>query len=217
MEDLEQENGELREEVIALRDSLEKLKNMVEALEIAQNQPREEPQRTVISEVMSTPIIEVCASDPRYAIPPNRPWSMPLKFVPEGYVQPSSEEPGGYKPLGVEVQQTTNIPGGYKPQDVNTTKTKAVIVPPPLVHVTPQHGEQTFHPAPTESAGVYERLDEFQEQFMEMQKELKALRGHDLFGKNAADLCLVPGSRSLTSLRYQTLRNTKAILALKVT
>lgn len=34
-------------------------------------------------------------------------------------------------------------------------------------------------------------MDEFQDQFVEMQKEIKALGGKDLFGKNAHDLCLV--------------------------
>ena len=65
-------------------------------------------------------------------------------------------------------------------------------MPQPVVHTIPQHGEQILHAAPSESAGVYERLDEFQEQILEMQMELKALRGQELFGKNAVDLCLVP-------------------------
>ena len=39
--------------------------------------------------------------------------------------------------------------------------------------------------------GVYERMEEFQDQFLEMQKELRVIHGQDLFGKEAADLCLV--------------------------
>lgn len=35
-------------------------------------------------------------------------------------------------------------------------------------------------------------MGEFQDQFQAMQKEIQALRGKDLFRKNAHDLCLVP-------------------------
>jgi hypothetical protein len=35
-------------------------------------------------------------------------------------------------------------------------------------------------------------MDDFQAQFDKMQLEIKALRGKDLFGKDAHDLCLVP-------------------------
>ena len=47
-------------------------------------------------------------------------------------------------------------------------------------------------PPPSENLGVYDRMDNFQDQFDKMQKELKALRGKELFGKNVNDLCLVP-------------------------
>ena len=66
-----------------------------------------------------------------------------------------------------------------------------MFVPPPVMHTTPHTG-QSFHATPSEGMGVYERMDEFQDQFLEIQKELRAIRGQDLFGKEAADLCLVP-------------------------
>ena len=40
--------------------------------------------------------------------------------------------------------------------------------------------------------GFYDRMDDFQDQFIEMHKEVKALRGKELFGQNVSDLCLVP-------------------------
>src|SRR4051812_39379118 len=43
--------------------------------------------------------------------------------------------------------------------------------------------------APSE---IHDRMDGFQDQFEELQKEMKALRGKELFGKNVHDLCLVP-------------------------
>ena len=36
-------------------------------------------------------------------------------------------------------------------------------------------------------------MDAMNDQFLELRKELKNLRGKDLFGKSAAELCLVPG------------------------
>ena len=62
-------------------------------------------------------------------------------------------------------------------------------MPPPVVHITPD--DQIYHAAPSEGMGVYERMDEFQEQFSAMKKELQAICGQELFGKDAADLCLV--------------------------
>jgi len=38
-------------------------------------------------------------------------------------------------------------------------------------------------------------MNDFQERFDEMKREIKALCGKDLFGKNAHDLCLVPNVR----------------------
>jgi hypothetical protein len=55
--------------------------------------------------------------------------------------------------------------------------------------------EPIYHAEPTESVGTYVHLDDFQEQFDEMQWEIRALHGKDLFGKNAHDLCLVPNVR----------------------
>lgn len=61
MDRLEQENRELREEVTTLRDGYERLTTMMEALAAAQNQPPPPPpqtslQRTVIFDIVSTPV-----------------------------------------------------------------------------------------------------------------------------------------------------------------
>jgi hypothetical protein len=40
-------------------------------------------------------------------------------------------------------------------------------------------------------------MDEMKDQFLELRKELKTLRGKDLFGKSAAELCLVPNLKIL--------------------
>ena len=171
MEGLDQENEELREEIATLRDTVQRLNGMVEAMVASQNQPAQEDlQRTVISEVVSTPVCGVPAVDPRYVMPPNRPWGMPLNFVPEGYVPPVTENPRivieeqlpeGYRPLDAEVARTTALSEGYRPQIIKAPRVSAVsTVPHPIVH-TVQQEEQTSNIAPAESAKVYERLDGF--------------------------------------------------------
>ena len=73
MDQLEQENRELREEVTNLKDIMEKLNLMVETLTAAQNRPSTPLQRTVISEIVSSPIVGVPVNVPQYQMPPNHP------------------------------------------------------------------------------------------------------------------------------------------------
>ncbi|GAU47885.1 hypothetical protein TSUD_404570 [Trifolium subterraneum] len=82
------------------------------------------------------------------------------------------------------------------PQLVNTLRQVTATVSAPLVHTIPQTQMPIFH---AESVGGYDRMDDLQIKYDEMQKEMKALRGKDLFGQDAHELCLVPGCRdSLT-------------------
>ena len=50
-------------------------------------------------------------------------------------------------------------------------------VPSLVVHDTPYVEELVFHADHSESVGVYERMDGFQDQLQEMQKEIQALKG----------------------------------------
>ncbi|XP_050897313.1 uncharacterized protein LOC127104153 [Lathyrus oleraceus] len=138
----------------------------MEALAAAQNQPPPPPQtplqRTVISEIVSTPIFVDPVSAPQYHMPSGFPWGMPHNFVPEGY------------------QSAVEVPMAQP----------MMSIPPLVVHVVPYVEEHDFHAYQSESVHVYERMDEFQDQFQAMHKEIQALRGKDLFGKNAHDLCL---------------------------
>ncbi|XP_050914788.1 uncharacterized protein LOC127129693 [Lathyrus oleraceus] len=169
MSHLEQENQELREEVITLKDSLERLTAMMDTLVVAQNQSSnnsQDPlQRTTISENVSTPIPVAVVNDQQYHMPPGFPWG-----IPHGY-----------------------MPTGYRPENVEAPVVTAVMsVPPHVVHTTPYNEENIFDAAPSEVVGVDERLEVFQDQLLEMQREINALRGKDLFGKTAFELCLVP-------------------------
>ncbi|KAI5429247.1 hypothetical protein KIW84_034025 [Lathyrus oleraceus] len=44
-------------------------------------------------------------------------------------------------------------------------------------------------------------MDEMKDRFLELRKELKTLRGKDLFGKNAIELCLVPNVKILVKFK----------------
>ncbi|XP_058751472.1 uncharacterized protein LOC131624533 [Vicia villosa] len=90
------------------------------------------------------------------------------------------------RPYGIDMNfqlagQQIPVPHTIIPQAIMTAT-------PAIVNTVPLHNEQIFHGAPSEGMG---RLEEFEDQFLEMQKEIKALRGKDLFGKEVNDLCLV--------------------------
>ena len=71
---------------------MERLSLMVETLTAAQNRSSTPLQRTVISEIVSSPIVGVPFNAPRYQMLPNRPWGMPLNLIPEGYIPPVTED-----------------------------------------------------------------------------------------------------------------------------
>ena len=54
---------------------------------------------------------------------------------------------------------------------------------PPTVNAMSFVNDEVYcpFPPPSESVGFYDRLDDFQDQFNEMQKEMKALQGKELF------------------------------------
>ena len=155
MENIEQENRELREEVSTLKTGMAHLTSLVETLVAAQSQARaptpistqaqtqdvSQPQVTVISEVVSTPIsvIPTTIIDARYQMPPGYPWGMPPNFIPAGF-----------------------NPTTQNPLAVMTTK-------PPIMHTIPYAEEQVYHgTAPSESMGIYDKMNDFQDQFQAM-------------------------------------------------
>lgn len=103
----------------------------------------------MISEITCTPISVASVSASQHQMPPGFPWGMLHSFAPKGY-QPT---------IKVLISQPI------------------MSILPPVVHATPYVEETIFHVDQSESVGVYERMDEFQDQFQAMQKEIKALRG----------------------------------------
>jgi hypothetical protein len=57
----------------------------------------------------------------------------------------------------------------------------------------PRVDDTIYHSEASEGSDVHEKMDAMNDQFLELRKELRTLRGKDLFGKSAAELCLVPG------------------------
>lgn len=122
-------------------------------------------QRTFISKIISTLVSVVPASQPAQSMPAKFPWGMPLNHVPEGYA-----------PTVALMQISCPI----------------MSAPPPIVHAFPRVEETIYHSEPFKGPDMYEKIDEMKYQFQELKKELKTLRGKYLFGKSAAELCLVP-------------------------
>jgi len=80
------------------------------------------------------------------------------------------------------------------------THQHAAHAPPPLVRAPPvnmtysaptvPHNEEPIYRSGNVEA--YDRVDDLLGKYDEMQREMRALRGKEIFGKTAYDLCLVP-------------------------
>lgn len=152
MENLEQENRELRGEVVNISTSMERLNALVEALVAAQNQPPLPPlpphsphpivievQTTVISKINLMPVSVAPIITPRHRMPREYPWGMPSNFMPEGYNHIANEIPQLVQPM--------------QPM---------MIVTPLVVHDAPYVEESLYHAKPSEVVEAYDRMDEFQ-------------------------------------------------------
>ncbi|GAU37329.1 hypothetical protein TSUD_61430 [Trifolium subterraneum] len=175
MSNVEEENHMLREQVTTMQTEIEKLTSMVASLMATQNQvPAPVPQSS--STFVPPPVSSAPFSTPQYVMPEGYPWGMPVGFLGDESRPVVSEIP--------HVQSTVPIP-----QLVNTLPQVTATVSAPVIHTIPQTQMPIFH---AESVGGYDRMDDLQIKYDEMQKEMRALRGKDLFGQDAHELCLVP-------------------------
>ncbi|KAI5404503.1 hypothetical protein KIW84_051604 [Lathyrus oleraceus] len=142
----------------------------MESFLAAQNQPSPTPatppQRTVIFEVVSSTVPAVSAHFVPTVMPVGFPWGMPPGFMPD-----------------IPAPTFASMPAS----------SPVIAVPPPVVHTVPKVDDTIYHSEPSEGPDFHEKMDPMNDQFLELRKELKTLRGKDLFGKSAAELCLVPG------------------------
>ncbi|GAU40233.1 hypothetical protein TSUD_219430 [Trifolium subterraneum] len=174
MSNVEEENHMLREQVTTMQTEIEKLTSMVTSLIATHNQaPAPVPHSS--STFVPPPVSSAPFSTSQYVMPEGYPWGMPVGFLGDESRPVVSEIP--------HVQSTVLIP-----QLVNTLPQVTATVSAPLVHTIPQTQMPIFH---AESVGGYDRMDDLQIKYDEMQKEMRALRGKDLFGQDAHELCLV--------------------------
>ncbi|KAI5397398.1 hypothetical protein KIW84_063276 [Lathyrus oleraceus] len=158
----------LEQENRDLKEEITRLTAMMESVLAAQSQASPTPvtplARTIISEMVTS---TVPAATAHFAtnLPAGFPWGMPPNFVPKGFA-----------PTFASMLASSPV----------------MSVPPPVVHTLPRVRDIIYHSELSKGSDVYEKMDEMKDQFLELRKELKTLRGKDLFWKSAAELCLVP-------------------------
>ena len=86
MDNLEQENHELREEVSALKAGMANLTALMESLVVAQNQPPSfQPQQIKVTTEAPTVPVSAIPAVVQNRMPQGYPWEMPENFMPEGF------------------------------------------------------------------------------------------------------------------------------------
>ena len=84
------------------------------------------------------------------------------------------------------------MPEGFAPTFAfMPTSSLVMFVPSPVIHTLPRVEDTIYHYEQSEGPDLYQKMDKMKDQFLELRKELKTLRGKDLFGKSVAELCLV--------------------------
>jgi hypothetical protein len=144
MSQLEQENRVMKEEVA-------RLSALMEQFLAAQNQPSPPPatppQRTVISEVVSSTVPAASAHFVP-AMPAGFPWGMPPGFMPD-----------------IPAPTFASMPAS----------SPVLAMPPPVVHTIPKVDDTIYHSEPSEGPDVNEKMEVMNAQFLELRKELKTL------------------------------------------
>ncbi|XP_050914958.1 uncharacterized protein LOC127129893 [Lathyrus oleraceus] len=175
-EQLENENRELKEEVswlFALVESL--LQAQKQAVNMQASVSNQAPE-VVLTFVPSPSMGSVNVMPFDYL------WGMPHNFVPEGYHPQVQAQPASSPVLVVSPLVVNSIP-----------------IPTPIPQV--RIDETIYHSEAFENPDVYDKLDKMRDQFSDLRKEMKALRGKDLFGKSASKLCLVPNVKIPTKFK----------------
>ncbi|WJX45728.1 hypothetical protein P8452_32589 [Trifolium repens] len=175
MSNFEEENNTLREQMTSMQAEIEKLTTMMASLLANQNQtPTSTPQPS--SALVSPPALSVPLNDHRLVMPGGCTWGLTEGFLGEGVRLGVSEVPHDRPIMSI-------------PQLGNTFPHVTASVSAPVVHTIQQNQIPIFH---AENMEGYDKFDDLQIKYDEMQREVKALRGKDLFGQDAQELCLVP-------------------------
>jgi len=214
MEGLEQENRLLKEEMAtmkakidemaAMQTQMDELTELVRTLRAAQDQPPPPPppvKTQAEAGGSAIPDWTICFESSTFFTPPrSAPWFPPFT---SGEI---------LRPIACEPPMPTFQPTVYIPPPVPThhqsgppvpTVQHAIYVPPPAmtrpqatmtysaptIHTIPQNEEPIFHSG---NMRGHDRVDELQEKYEIMNREIRALRGKETPKKNVCDLCLVP-------------------------
>ena len=177
MDHLEQENQALREEVTSMKDEIERLTIMMTDILAAQAQAQASiPQLTNTSLVQLTS--NVHTSTPQFTMSEGYAWGMPLHVFSEGF-----------RPVFSEIQASIAQQAALVPPLVLSFPQATMTYSTPLVHTIQQNQGPIFR---TETVEPFDKVDDLQDKYNEMQREMRALRGKELFGQSAHELCLVP-------------------------
>jgi hypothetical protein len=175
MANFEEENTTLREKKTDMQAEIENLTTMVASLLANQNQgPASAPQSS--NAPIPPPVSSAHISAPRLTRPEGCTWWLSEGFLGEGFFPRVTEAPLVHSAIPI-------------PQLGNTLPQVTATVSAPVVHAVPQYQEPIFH---AESMGGFNRVEDLQDKFNEMRREMRALKEKDLFGKDAHELCLVP-------------------------
>jgi len=153
---------------------------MVKLMAVTQTQPPPPPPVSTEAEAATSTVLGwiICTDTPTYSAPQcSMPWFPPFTT---GKV---------FRPIACEGSMPTFQHAAHVLPPCATFPQATMIYPALAVHAIPQDEGPIFHSG---SVGAYDRMDELQEKYDEMQREMKALRGKEIFGKTAYDLCLVP-------------------------
>ena len=194
MEGFEQENVELRSTVTTLQEEVERLTSLVSSLATAQSQQAtsSSQNQAAISEITTTPVSTVAVSSPLFSMPEGYPWGMPFNFG-IGFRQPPSQvQTTTFEVPTLQNSTLTPQHGVTFPQVTMTVSQPIMTNSASVVHATAD--KEVYH-NPGNNTNPRGQMETLQEQLLKMQLEIKTIRGKELFGKNAHDLCLVPRVR----------------------
>ena len=210
---LEQENQVLKEEMAimqakvdemaAMQARVDELTELVRTLRAAQSQsPPPPPPVSTQAEASPSNIFGRTTpfSTPQQTTPEGRPWGTPVclaavfspticrppvpTFQPTALVPPPVPTHHQSEPPVPTFQHTIFVPPPAATQTQATVTYSA-----PRVHTTPQYEEPIFHSG---NMGAYDRVDDLQERFEVVNREVQSLRGKETSKKDVYDLCLVP-------------------------
>ena len=178
MDFLEQENQLLREEIAAMQTKMDEMTELMKTLTVAQARPPAPPIRTQAETVSIGPEWMFCADTPEYSAPQRSvPWFPPLTA---GEI---------LRPIACEAQMPTHQYVAHVPPPPMRAPPVTMTYSAPVMHTIPQEEEPIYHSGDMEA---YDRVNDLQQKYDEIQRDVRALHKKKVFGKTAYDLCLVP-------------------------